>query len=88
MNVSYEQMSGTFFGVLIKCGFSEADASSLAEIFTDNTFDGVFVITSYSIHYTKLYEVYSEDGDFMQSKGREIMRQVLKRFNPKDINVL
>ncbi len=42
MNVSYERMSGTLFGVLMKYGFSEADASSLAEIFTDNTFDGVF----------------------------------------------
>ncbi len=38
--------------------------------------------------YPKFKVVYSEDGDFMQSKGREIMRQVLKRFNPKDINVL
>lgn len=32
--------------------------------------------------------IFSEDGDFMLSKGREIMRQVLQRFDPKDISVL
>lgn len=42
MNITYETMTGTFFGVLKKYGFSESDAGKLAEIFTDNTFDGVF----------------------------------------------
>ncbi len=31
---------------------------------------------------------FSEDGDFMLSKGKEIMRQVLKLYDPKDIDVL
>ena len=31
---------------------------------------------------------FSEDGDFMLSKGREIMQKVLKRYSPKDIDVL
>jgi len=32
--------------------------------------------------------IFSEDGDFMRSKGREIMQQVLTRYDPKKINVL
>jgi len=32
--------------------------------------------------------IFSEDGDFMLSKGREIMHQVLTLFSPKDIDVL
>lgn len=32
--------------------------------------------------------IFSEDGDFMLSKGKEIMRRVLRLFDPKDINVL
>jgi simple sugar transport system substrate-binding protein len=32
--------------------------------------------------------IFSEDGDFMLSKGKEIMRQVLQRFDPEDIDVL
>jgi simple sugar transport system substrate-binding protein len=32
--------------------------------------------------------IFSEDGDFMLSKGREIMQKVLKRYSPKDIDVL
>jgi galactofuranose transport system substrate-binding protein len=32
--------------------------------------------------------IFSEDGDFMLSKGKEIMRQVLRLFDPKDIDVL
>ncbi len=31
---------------------------------------------------------FSEDGDFMQSKGREIMKKVLDRFEAEDIDVL
>jgi ABC-type sugar transport system substrate-binding protein len=38
--------------------------------------------------YPKFHVIFSESGDFMISKGREIMQQVLKRFNPKDIDVL
>ena len=36
----------------------------------------------------KFRVIFSEDGDFMLSKGREIMQRVLARYNPKDINVL
>jgi galactofuranose transport system substrate-binding protein len=32
--------------------------------------------------------IFSEDGDFMLSKGREIMQKVLKLHKPKDIDVL
>lgn len=32
--------------------------------------------------------IFSEDGDFMLSKGKEIMAQVLRLFDPKDIDVL
>lgn len=32
--------------------------------------------------------IFSEDGDFMLSKGRELMRQVLERFDPDQIDVL
>ncbi|MHB1011221.1 MAG: ABC transporter substrate-binding protein [Propionibacteriaceae bacterium] len=36
----------------------------------------------------KFQVIFSEDGDFMLSKGKEIMRQVLRRYGPKDIDVL
>jgi simple sugar transport system substrate-binding protein len=32
--------------------------------------------------------IFSEDGDFMLSKGREIMQRVLARYRPGDIDVL
>ncbi|HAE22552.1 MAG TPA: LacI family transcriptional regulator [Spirochaetaceae bacterium] len=32
--------------------------------------------------------IFSEDGDFMLSKGREIMQRVLKLYDPRDIDVL
>ena len=32
--------------------------------------------------------IFSEDGDFMLSKGREIMKKVLTRYTPRDIDVL
>jgi galactofuranose transport system substrate-binding protein len=32
--------------------------------------------------------IFSEDGDFMLSKGREIMQKVLTRYKPGDIDVL
>ncbi len=32
--------------------------------------------------------IFSQDGDFMLSKGREIMQEVLTRYKPKDIDVL
>jgi ABC-type sugar transport system substrate-binding protein len=32
--------------------------------------------------------IFSEDGDFMNSKGREIMRQVLELYDASDIDVL
>jgi simple sugar transport system substrate-binding protein len=32
--------------------------------------------------------IFSEDGDFMLSKGKEIMAQVLRLFDPKDLDVL
>ena len=32
--------------------------------------------------------IFSEDGDFMLSKGREIMQKVLSLYDPKDIDVL
>jgi ABC-type sugar transport system substrate-binding protein len=32
--------------------------------------------------------IFSADGDFMLSKGREIMRQVLEQFDPDEIDVL
>ena len=38
--------------------------------------------------YPKFHIIFSEDGDFMLSKGREIMLKVLKLYNPKDIDVL
>ena len=36
----------------------------------------------------KFKVIFSEDGDFMLSKGREIMQKVLTLYNPKDIDVL
>ncbi len=36
----------------------------------------------------KFRVIFSEDGDFMSSKGREIMQKVLKLYKPKDIDVL
>ena len=36
----------------------------------------------------KFQVIFSEDGDFMLSKGQEIMRQVLERFDPDQIDVL
>lgn len=38
--------------------------------------------------YPKFQVIFSESGDFMASKGREIMRQVLERYDPKGIDVL
>ena len=38
--------------------------------------------------YPKFRVIFSEDGDFMASKGREIMQKILTRYNPKDIDVL
>jgi len=38
--------------------------------------------------YPKFRVIFSEDGDFMASKGRELMQKILARYNPKDINVL
>ena len=38
--------------------------------------------------YPKFRVIFSEDGDFMASKGREIMQKILARYNPKEINVL
>jgi ABC-type sugar transport system, periplasmic component len=38
--------------------------------------------------YPKFSVIFSEDGDFMLSKGKEIMQKVLKSYAPKDINVL
>lgn len=37
---------------------------------------------------SKFRVIFSEDGDFMLSKGREIMQKVLALYNPKDIDVL
>ena len=36
----------------------------------------------------KFQVIFSQDGDFMLSKGREIMQHVLKRYDPKSIDVL
>jgi len=36
----------------------------------------------------KFQVIFSEDGDFMLSKGREIMKQVLERFDETEIDVL
>jgi galactofuranose transport system substrate-binding protein len=36
----------------------------------------------------KFRVIFSEDGDFMASKGRELMRKVLSRYDRKEINVL
>jgi ABC-type sugar transport system substrate-binding protein len=36
----------------------------------------------------KFQVIFSEDGDFMLSKGREIMRQVLTHFDATEIDVL
>jgi galactofuranose transport system substrate-binding protein len=38
--------------------------------------------------YPKFSVIFSEDGDFMLSKGKEIMQKILRQYNPKDINVL
>ncbi len=38
--------------------------------------------------YPKFHVIFSEDGDFMLSKGREIMQKVFKLYKPKDIDVL
>lgn len=38
--------------------------------------------------YPKFRVLFSEDGDFMQSKGREIMLKVLRLYDPKDIDVI
>ena len=38
--------------------------------------------------YPKFRVIFSEDGDFMASKGRELMQKILGRYNPKEINVL
>jgi ABC-type sugar transport system substrate-binding protein len=38
--------------------------------------------------YPKFKVIFSEDGDFMASKGREIMRKILTRHKPRDIDVL
>jgi simple sugar transport system substrate-binding protein len=38
--------------------------------------------------YPKFRVIFSEDGDFMASKGREIMRKILSIHKPKDIDVL
>lgn len=38
--------------------------------------------------YPKFQVIFSEDGDFMLSKGKEIMRRVLNLFEPGDIDVL
>ncbi len=36
----------------------------------------------------KFQVIFTQDGDFMLSKGREIMQQVLRRYDPKSIDVL
>ncbi len=38
--------------------------------------------------YPKFKVIFSEDGDFMASKGRELMQKILARYDPKDIDVL
>ncbi len=42
------------------------------------------IISSHS----KFEVIFSEDGDFMLSKGKEIMQKVLRLYDPKDIDVL
>jgi simple sugar transport system substrate-binding protein len=42
------------------------------------------VISSHS----KFEVIFSEDGDFMLSKGKEIMRRVFRLHDPKDLDVL
>jgi galactofuranose transport system substrate-binding protein len=38
--------------------------------------------------YPKFKVIFSEDGDFMLSKGKEIMQRILKLYDPKEIDVL
>ena len=38
--------------------------------------------------YPKFQVIFSEDGDFMLSKGKEIMEKILRLYNPEEINVL
>lgn len=38
--------------------------------------------------YPKFSVIFSEDGDFMLSKGEEIMQKILRLYDPKDIDVL
>lgn len=38
--------------------------------------------------YPKFRVIFSEDGDFMLSKGKEIMQRVFKLYDPADIDVL
>jgi len=38
--------------------------------------------------YPKFSVIFSEDGDFMLSKGKEIMRRVLRLYDPGDLDVL
>lgn len=38
--------------------------------------------------YPKFRVIFSEDGDFMASKGREIMHKILTLYDPEDIDVL
>lgn len=38
--------------------------------------------------YSRFQVIFSEDGDFMLSKGREIMQKVLTLYHPEDIDVL
>jgi len=42
------------------------------------------IISSHS----KFNVIFSEDGDFMLSKGKEIMQKVLRLYTPRDIDVL
>jgi simple sugar transport system substrate-binding protein len=38
--------------------------------------------------HAKFKVIFTEDGDFMRSKGTEIMRRVFRLYDPKDIDVL
>ena len=42
MIIDYQQMLDTFLEILRSAGFSETDAETIAGIFTESTFDGVF----------------------------------------------
>ncbi len=80
MRVSYSEMKELFRGMLVKRGFSPEKAEAAAEIFADNSCDGV---ASHGLNRFPRFISYIESGsvDFRAEPEREAAFGALERWN-------